>query len=553
MASLDFNADSYSLSELLGNGRRLFVPKFQRSYAWSDENWQELWLDLQPLRQSSAPVHFMGSVVFRPLDSRTMELIDGQQRITTCLLLILAAIEHLKQLEANKIDPQAGQRAELLHSQYVSFISPGALTRNSKLTLNKFNDGFFQTHLINFRDPSNLRKEPKSNRLIWEAFQFFKDQIARDAELSSNGSALATFIDEVVARKLVFIGIEVADHLSAFRVFETLNARGVRLSPSDLIKNWLFSQFQAESDQNYAEQLWDRVLEMVPAEKFTAFLRHYFCMFELQVRAQDLFEMVQRVSPTPALALSFLNRLESEASRYAALSDSEHEIWATNPDARASIFSLRLFGATQIFPALLAAIPSFSDRELTRLLRVAVNQTFRYNVAGRLSTHAVEPIFNRAAKAIREKRILRASEVYAMIQGIYPDDLAFESSFRGIELELVSKRRLVGYILIRIENHLSGQNHDQNAPDWSVEHIESVSSGEDWVSQMGNMIPLESYLNKKAANKPFAEKRSIYRQSRFQLAKLVAEYEHWDRDSLRHFQARLAKSAVAIWRDDFET
>jgi len=315
----------------------------------------------------------------------------------------------------------------------------------------------------------------------------------------------------------------------------------------------LFSQFQADSDQSYAEAVWDRILAAVSAEHFTPFLRHYFCMFKPQVRAQDLFTLVRTKSPSPADALSFLNEIEIEAGRYAALADPEHELWATNPEARRLITALRLFGASQIFPLLLSAIPKLSPRELTRLLRLAVNQTFRYNVVGRLSTHVVEPVFNRAAIEVREGRLLSAGAIAAAIQSVYPVDEVFFANFETLELEFAQKRRLIGYILLAIEDRISGQTNDQNASDWSIEHVEPQSSDVDWMSRLGNLIPLEASLNRRGANIHFDKKRHLYQESRFELPKLVAQYPDWNFERMKHFQSQLAKHAVAIWRDDFES
>lgn len=552
MPGLDFDSDRYTLSELLGNGRKLQVPRFQRNYAWTEENWEELWEDLMALRAAPKASHFMGSLVFRPLeDGRTQELIDGQQRITTCLILILAAIENLRELNATGEDPQGNRRAELLHQSYASFTSPGALTRESKLRLNKLNDGFLQANLINFREPTNLRREPRSNRDMWQCLKFFRARFREDERFGCDGAALAEFVDETVARRLLFVGIEVADHLSAFRVFETLNARGVRLSPADLIKNWLFSQFQTVSDQDYAELIWEEILAAVPAEHFTAFLRHYFCQSRLQVRAQDLFDIVRKETVDAARAIELLRSLASAAGRYGALVDPQDDFWAPYPELRQSVYLLKLLRAKQLMPPLLAALERLQPEVWPALFRVALHQTIRYNAILKASTHKVEPIFNQSAMDIVAGTSRTAADFYRSIQKVFPDDEVFRSGFAEVEFEFAANRKLIGYLLSELEVMAGGVLPDTEAGDWTIEHIEPQSSAAEWTDRLGNLIPLESSLNRRADRLPFAEKRKIYAQSRYVLARLVASQAEWGPLQAARMQRQMADWAVARWREDF--
>jgi hypothetical protein len=552
MAVLDFRAENHTLSSLLGNGRKLVVPRYQRNYAWGEENWEELWEDLMVLRRETKSVHFMGSVVLRPMgDARTSELIDGQQRVTTCLLLILAAIEQLKEMAGTGVDPKGEERAEILRNQFVSSVAPGSLLRLSKLQLNRLNDDFLQRHLIQFRQPGNLRKEPKSNRELWNAVEFFRERFRGDDRFSKDGTALADFVDETVSRRLQFVGIEVADHLSAYRVFETLNARGVRLSPADLIKNWIFSQFESVSDQDQVERIWEETLGYVGAEKFTVFLRHYFCQFRKQVRAQDLFDLVRKEVSGSQAALQFLHTLAEAAGKYSALQDPDHPQWNTNPQDRRCVEVLRMIGTTQVMPPLLSAMYTFEPGEMSRTLKIAVNQAVRYNATLKANTHQVEGVFNALAKRIRDGEICRAREFFAGLKDVYPDDDQFRNSFAIVKFDYGANRKLLGYLVAELEEAEGGTRPDTSHSDFTIEHIEPESSEQDWTDRLGNLIPLENSQNKRCARLPFEQKRLIYGESRYLLAQTVSRWERWGYEEMESFQKKLAKLAVGRWRDDF--
>src|ERR1035438_7384465 len=87
------SADSVTYQSLVGNGRSLHVPLYQRDYSWEEEQWEDLWNDLLDLRDEAAPPHYMGAVVMAATGEREWQIIDGQQRLATLSLLTLAVIQ----------------------------------------------------------------------------------------------------------------------------------------------------------------------------------------------------------------------------------------------------------------------------------------------------------------------------------------------------------------------------------------------------------------------------------------------------------------------------
>ena len=180
----------------------------------------------------------MGYVILQSSDNRAFEVIDGQQRITTLSLLMLAAIARLRELaDSDSPDDPENMRAEQLRNSYIGFLDTVTLVSRSKLELGRHNDRFYQHYLVPL-EPLPIRGLNASERLLRKAFLWFKAQLGE--HIASDGESIASFVDRVVDR-LFFTVITVTDELNAFKVFETLNARGVRLSATDLLKNFLFS------------------------------------------------------------------------------------------------------------------------------------------------------------------------------------------------------------------------------------------------------------------------------------------------------------------------
>ena len=98
MSTTVFATENASFRKLLGNGERYEVPAFQRDYSWEQEQWEDLWLDTLPLTTDETTDHYLGYLVLHKINDRTYRIIDGQQRLITISLLILAGCRLLAQM-----------------------------------------------------------------------------------------------------------------------------------------------------------------------------------------------------------------------------------------------------------------------------------------------------------------------------------------------------------------------------------------------------------------------------------------------------------------------
>ncbi len=146
MSSINFNTTNQTWRQLMGNGLIYQVPRFQRDYSWGQDEWEDLWVDIQALFSEDAePGHYMGYIVLQSADSKHFDIIDGQQRLTTLSILVLAVLKHLRNLIDEGIDPENNKkREEQLRNNFIGYLDPVTLVPQTKLSLNRNNDDFYK-------------------------------------------------------------------------------------------------------------------------------------------------------------------------------------------------------------------------------------------------------------------------------------------------------------------------------------------------------------------------------------------------------------------------
>jgi uncharacterized protein with ParB-like and HNH nuclease domain len=553
-----------SFGDLISNGKIYRVPPFQRDYSWMEENWEDLWQDILTLHTNPDASHYMGAIVLQSSGTSEKEftIIDGQQRLATLSIIAIAVIEKILHLVERGEEPEANQdRQEILKRTYLSDKDPRSLRYSSKLLLNENNNDFYQSNLINLRRPLNIRSLLKSNQLLWQAFEYFSRQLEELPEVIQDGEKLATFLTDIVAQRLLFIQINVEDELNAYTVFETLNARGIELSSTDLLKNYLFSLFQGPDDLQEAQRQWRRIINTVQMEKFPEFLRYYLSLKHSRVRRERLFKLVRESVKNAQQAFDLLDRLENYSVLFVALSNPNDEFWRDIPDNRSYIRELELFRVKQVYPALFAAYQKFSTENFTRLLKLVTVLSFRYSVVSSLNPNELETLYSTVAIGIERGDTTNPREIFEILRPVYVPDEKFQQDFSLLSISTKGqKKKLVRYILYKFEADAS--QIDVNEDSFSIEHILPESPSNDWrqnftdaqieemVYRLGNLTPLEPTFNREVGNQPYPIKREKYQQSVYTLTQRITA-EEWTPDTLATRQRYLAQRAVHIWRSDF--
>lgn len=550
------NTTNETFRRLLGNGMHYEIPKYQRDYSWDIEQWNDLWYDIQQMI-TDKDSHYMGYLVLQTGDDKNYQVIDGQQRLTSICILILAVVKTILALPGTDEEKQNNQkRADTIRSTYIGNIDTLTLTSTNKLVLNRNNDSFYRSYL------SSLQDFPKrglnaSEKLMKKAFETFLSNIKAQYK---SVEQLITFV-ETLSDQLFFTVITVTDELNAFKVFETLNARGVQLSSSDLLKNYLFSV--ADSEQLHDTQLkdledeWTKISDILKDVQISDFLRVYWNSTHKTIRKNQLYRTIREEIKTPAQSFELLRNLMKKANTYIALRDPKDELWQNNKEIQENLSLLQLFNVTQPFPLLLTAYSELPIAKFSALLSKLVVITFRYNIICGKNPNEQEVFYNKLALQIIKEKSFTLEELKT---GIYVQDAEFEQTFAYKELVYNSRNNQIAkYILSKLEKFSSGADIDRVQS--TLEHILPDSPDEDlwdWEDikiqqyryRLGNMTLLENGKNKDLGNINFSEKKKAYVESTVPMTNEigVSNIEDWTEDSIDTRQKKMAEKAKGIWR-----
>lgn len=566
MAATNFKTENNTLRKLIGNGLTYRIPRFQRDYSWEVEQWEDLWADiLAMLNDEDLSSHYMGYLVLQSSDDKAFDVIDGQQRLTTATLLILAILKNLQRLVDAGNDAENNQRRlEQIRQTYIGYLDPVTLIPRTKLTLNRNNNDYFQNYLVPL---GNLpqRGFRASEHLLRKAFEWFDKKVSEYLKgvTQEEGKYLAQLVEDISDR-LFFTVITVNDELNAYRVFETLNARGVRLSSTDLLKNYLFSVLDRNQENDLElrnlEERWEGIVSRLQSEKFPDFLRVYWNSRYKLARQADLFKVIRNNIKERESVFTLIRGMEADLDDYLALSSPEASAWCTEDKEYATI--LKMFRVRQPFSLLLAAKRVFSQEQFTALLRAIVVISFRYNTIGAYSPADQERIYNAIAEQISKGHLTTLDSLWGLLKPIYVDDRRFKADFseKTIKTEDSRAKRIVRFILCALEKQLSGNDYDFSSDSFNIEHVLPQKAPDGWegfsydeastlVYRLGNMTLLNSAENRELGIESYAKKRTVFEQSHFAITrKLAQENSEWSPAKIAAWQRWMANQATTIWR-----
>lgn len=552
------DSSTENFSTIIGNNKKFIIPRFQRDYSWDTPQWDDLWMDIEQVLVKAEDDHYMGYLVLQTSDDKMYYIIDGQQRFTTIMILILAAIKCIKQLVQNREkEEENNRRIDTLTKLYIGNEDPVSLDYDNLLVLNRNNDSFYRDYIVKL-DTSRSRGLKASEKLMKNCLDFYYNKLRGKFK---TGKEYAAYV-QLIVEKLYFTKIEVTDELNAFRVFETLNARGVQLSSSDLLKNYLFSLVDTKAHPTRIESLedkWARLNDIIRAEKLPEFLRYYWNATHKSIRSSEVFKTIRAAILTEEQVFILVNDMIRYSDVYMALGNKDDELWHNYPEIRKNVQLLNVFRVKQPYSALMSAWMDLEPNEFLRVLKSIVVICLRYNVICDKNPNDMDVPFNVLATTIHEKRIADLS----LLDKIYVEDDTFVRAFEEKSFPYNSRNvKVVRYILGKIDK-FNGSNRDvlPDEEDASIEHVLPQDFDENWeidealgnklVDRLGNMCLLEKTLNRELQNVAYRDKIDVYARSSYLSANDISEsYEEWNESTIVNRQRKMAKLAKTIWRID---
>ena len=516
------------LSENNGAKYHYVIPPYQREYAWTKNQWDTLFDDLTDNDKG----YFLGSLICildgKIGDSMEATVIDGQQRLTTLNLLLLALYEKIKPLNTHPkvIENDGYQEARLAFKKYFLNHSDDKLPRLTPSIQN--NNQADYTYLVRKIVHGNESNEPRNrgNRRITKAFNHFKDRIENYA--GNDVDTLFKLLDKITAACVV--RIDTQDAASAFILFESINNRGVPLTPMDLIKNSMISSLKSQSAEQTNEQ-WQQIINNLnDYDVQVRYLRHFYQAFKPvgliwykdkgkdKITKNDLIQTYTAVIKQQPE--NVLKELTVKSEIYKALSFPENVM----PDStfiryKNKLIDLKKLGIAPAYTLLLFLFDRYPQQDFSGLLSYIEQWFMVRHLTNIPATNRTDDIFIAATKTQHEK--YDEAALIAQLQQALPDAEYIKKSLENKYL-YEDNAYLTRYILVYLEQK---QRTDENAVDfwannegkpvWSVEHIypqkpktrEWPDDCKEWLHSLGNLT-LSAY-NSNLHNRSFAGKSQV--------------------------------------------
>lgn len=563
------NSPSIGIGKLIKENPRFFIPSHQRDYSWTEDQVRQLLEDVEAAIQNEQDDYFIGLMVLMP-DGEGYRILDGQQRLSTSIV-IFSAIRTWLQAHNHQQD------ANQIQQNFIASRELGGEEHHPVLVLNQENNPFFETYVVSdatnvevMEALSGMRRYDPSRKLL-EGILICREYIDSIANRMRNEDRTTRHLFDLMnyfENHVKVVTLVVPSESNAYTVFETLNARGLDLSVLDLVKNHVFGRITAPAQLRDTEARWAQMmvgLQDVPADEF---LKAWWTTRHGRVQSSQLFPQFREAVPNARSAVQVSSDLLSSSVIYAALESPDDPIWSeANAASRLRLRALKLLGAAQVKPVLLAALEKFSTAQLNRLLHLLEVLIVRYQFIGGGRTGRLEIGCANLAHQIYLENIRTAAAARNLLRDLLPTDEEFRDSFTTKQERNTQKVR---YLFSELEIQARRQRNLQPLGDelrpldsLTVEHILPKNPAQEWrqvliqdpqlqedcTYRLGNMCLLTG-VNRHLGNQPYEQKRPVFDDSHLELTRSVADFATWDRGSINERQANLAALAVAYWRFD---
>lgn len=547
-----FGFNQLGLASILKQ-HKLVVPANQRDFSWTEKEVTTLLRDFARSIGDDDATYFVGTIVTIHKGQDTLEVVDGQQRLATTAILLAEIRNYLKLMEP-EITAAIGN--------FLATMDRTLREEVPRLTLNLDDNDYFRARLTNL-DPAPAAEKP-SHRLLDDAFREARDQVANvvsSLDEKDHGDELNRWIDFLEYRAVAVV-LDAPSEADAYRMFETLNDRGLRTSQADLVKNYLFGRAGERIEEvKHRWSLMRGALETIEDDDLTVrFLRHALTAMEGVVREQEVYRTVGDVAKGPQSVVGLTTRLAAMAGTYVAIYNADHEKWNASDAARKAVDVLNLIDVKPMRPLMLAIAEKLGQSEVVEAMRLCVSVGVRLMIVGATRTGKVQAGFGEAARKTYRKELVTTAGLREELDGLTPSDAEFRQAFEGAR---VSNRRLARYYLRSMElkaNHEEQPWHmpNDNRNEINLEHVLPENPEGNWPQfseedralyrkRIGNLCLMRARDNSAVKSAPFSDKKVVYAESAYRLTRDVACVGEWTTSAIDARQKELADLAVETW------
>ena len=558
-------------SYLEGPSHRYIIPVYQRRYDWKIENCKQLYNDLLRLSRTKEGNHFFGSIVSDVVGAGSTteyHIIDGQQRLTTVTLLLLAIA---KLVEKDEVESQEIDLNDQIMERFI--ISKWA-KEDDRIKLIPVKRDRKALHSLIFDEEDEYIEN--SNLTI--NYKYFYERLKKDAH----------HIDEIYSAilRLQVISITLEKGDDAQLIFESLNSTGLALSEGDKIRNFILMNLPLDEQNKYFEKYWIKI-EDLTNKKIDNFVRNYLSIktSSTPTMAKVYFEFKEYVNRHNDSLEELLEDMLRYSKFYKKLLDGESGL--KNKDLDSSMFNLKKMEISVTEPFFMEVFSLYDKEELSLddligIYSVIEAYLFRRNICG-VGTNALNKIFLNLNKDIirydgsTDNYVdkLKYNLINKRDSGRFPKDEEFYENLYNKEIYLM-RGRFKNYLFNKIENYNTIETKDiYNHLDdgtYSIEHIMPQKLNDDWFEELGDNaeeihekwihklgnLTITGY-NSDMGNSSFEKKRDGkrgFKKSGIRMNQDLALLDSWGEDEIeKRHRDLLDLSVYEIWKypsTDFE-
>ena len=572
------NANKQKLQDFFQGNLQFEIPFFQRAYVWSEENWTIFWDHLigevEAYEKGLQSEHFIGTVITKQKENKNLsenivELIDGQQRLTTITVFLKALA-----------DTSKGDLPNL---------------RESIESLLWFKDSYSEKHyrMIHSRiDKPNFHQimeapeeiEEQDNSSIIKAYQYFVEK------LGSYTDDQREMIKQVLLHKVPIISMLLDKDDDEQEIFDTINSLGVRLTIAELLKNYLFKdkeliehyeeewQSVFENDEELVE-FWSTVRSSGRVKRDNIELLLY-CMLIIgtkkEVRLEKLFSEYKLHLKDMALdqKKQFLLSLNDLANLYLEMPQKEQLVEIGYKDDIKRFFHLlENLEITTIFPLVLYLYSNITDdQELKRCFKILESYIALRQIC-KFTTKNYNNLFIQIIRSLDKIKIQKNIESYDLLDILksfkdfgnrLPTTIEVQEAFQSSVLSNKQAGAILYIIALKDIDSEYSDTKTLSSKSFSVEHMMPKKWEENWSDEsldelsrfkrkqkiltMGNLTLITKNLNSKLRNQSWeSKKQTLSEFSSLKMTTSFLNHENWNEESITERGELLCRKALEIW------
>jgi hypothetical protein len=561
------NSNLIKLGSFLSN-EKLFIPEYQRGYSWEEPQLDDFWIDLVEIYEGNTrDEHFLGQVVIhKNKEDGKRYIIDGQQRISTTIILLDILRTKFKELADSTNNNDANDDAEDINTKCI-----GRVTESKKeqyLSMGGVDKEFFINYIqtrgpIDYSDRKFEKKRLRpSNYNIFYASKFFDDKVSKFiTKKAPNEYIELNKLYQCLINQFILMTVETDDINEAYIIFESLNARGKALETADLLKNHILRV--AQSDLSNATETWNTIIDNLDNIDPTKFIRYYWNSKNRFAREKDLFKALRKDIKTQSDVNTLLANLRFLSKVCAAILHPEDNKDFDLTELNERLIEMQKLDASSYIPVIFALrLQNYSEEDINEVLKAIETLVVRNFVVSGLVANKYELEFAQIAKSISDQswsphnKPPTKDDILKKLYSLMVSDEEFINNFKVFNSK---KNAVIRYLLRKINNYdISETKIVDDSNRVHVEHILPKKINEDWINfndedhetylwRLGNLTLLGQEYNNRAKNKGFDKKKEIYKKSEIKMTRDLVSIDDWTTFTIVKRQEDFAEIALKIW------